>query len=197
MVGLVFYARTPRAISPDAAGKLARRARGRAAIVALTVDADDNLFDRLMEQITPDYFQLHGHETPERAAALRARLRRPIMKALSVSDAQDLHAMPAYAPAVDRFLFDTRPPQGKVRPGGRGTVFDWSLIEGIERMRPIMLSGGLNCDNVAAAIRSVRPDAVDVSSGVESAPGVKDPARIHAFIRAARAAAAPALAPRA
>lgn len=190
MVGLVFYTRTPRAISPDAAAKLAKRARGQAAIVALTVDADDRLFNDIVELIAPDIFQLHGHESPARVADLRTRFGRPIMKALSVADARDLAAVPAYASIVDRFLFDARPPQGKIRPGGRGNVFDWSLISQIERIKPVMLSGGLNPENVAAAIQSVCPDAVDVSSGVEQSPGVKDPERIRSFILAARQAAA-------
>jgi phosphoribosylanthranilate isomerase len=188
LVGFVFYPRSPRAISPDEAAKLANRARGRASIVALTVDADDELHSRIVERINPDLMQLHGKETVERIAAVRARFGRPIMKAVSVASAEDLKAVAVYAPVVDRLLFDARPPAGKIRPGGRGAVFDWSLIGQAERTKPIMLSGGLNPDNVAEAIRTVRPDGVDVSSGVEALPGAKDPNKIRAFVRAARQA---------
>jgi phosphoribosylanthranilate isomerase len=190
MVGFVFYPRSPRAISPVEATKLAKRARGRASIVALTVDAEDELLSRIVEAVDPDLLQLHGRETPVRIADLQARLAKPMMKAISVANADDLKAIGTYAPLVDRLLFDATPPEGKVRPGGRGTVFDWSLLSQIERTKPVMLSGGLTPDNVALAIRSVAPDGVDVSSGVETHPGAKDPKKISAFIRAAREAAA-------
>jgi phosphoribosylanthranilate isomerase len=188
LVGFVFYARSPRAISPDEAAKLANRVRGRAGIVALTVDADDALIGRIVEKVGPDLLQMHGKETVDRIAAVRAQFGRPIMKAISVANPADLGAVTTYMPHVDRLLFDARPPEGKIRPGGRGAVFDWSLISRVERTKPIMLSGGLNAGNVGAAMHVVSPEGVDVSSGVEAQPGAKDPNKIRAFIRAAREA---------
>ncbi len=189
LVGLVFFSPSPRAVSLAAAAELAKLARGRAGVVALTVDADDRLLVEIVEAVAPDLLQLHGRETPERVAALRARFGRPVMKAIAVTAAEDLKVVPAYGAVADRLLFDARPPTGATRPGGHGRAFDWSLLSSLERSKPVMLSGGLDPGNVAAAIASVRPDAVDVSSGVEHKPGEKDPEKIKAFIAAARAAA--------
>jgi phosphoribosylanthranilate isomerase len=189
LVGLVFFGPSPRAVSLDQAAALAQRARGRAGVVALTVDADDALLKNIVEAIAPELLQLHGRETPARVSAIRARFGRPVMKAIPVAAAEDLRVVPAYAAVADRLLFDARAPKDATRPGGHGQAFDWTLLARLDRLKPVMLSGGLNPENVAAAIKSVRPDAVDVSSGVESKPGVKDPAKVKAFVANARAAA--------
>ena len=189
LVGLVFFPPSPRAVSLANAAGLAARARGRALVVALTVDADDTLLSRIVTEVSPDILQLHGSETPARVAEIRKRFTRPLMKAIAVAEAADLSAVASYTAVADRLLFDARPPKDATRPGGHGRAFDWTLLSRIERNKPIMLSGGLTPENVADAIRIVRPDAVDVSSGVESAPGVKDASKIKAFVAAARKAA--------
>ncbi len=189
LVGLVFFAASPRAVSHANAARLAARARGRALVVALVVDADDTLLSRIVTEVSPDILQLHGAETPARVAEIRKRFTRPLMKAIAVAEAADLAAIASYMAVADRLLFDARPPKDATRPGGHGRAFDWTLLSRIERKKPIMLSGGLTPENVADAIRVVRPDAVDVSSGVESAPGVKDASKIKAFVAAARKAA--------
>jgi phosphoribosylanthranilate isomerase len=194
LVGLVFFPPSPRSVSLAEGAKLAARARGKALIVALIVDAEDGLLGEIAREVGPDLFQLHGGESPARTAEVRKRFQRPVVKALPVESAADLDAVPAYAAVADRILFDARPPKDATRPGGHGRAFDWSLLARLDRGKPIMLSGGLDPENVAAAIRVVHPDAVDVSSGVEKSPGVKDPEKIRAFIANARAAAA-ALAP--
>lgn len=190
LVGLVFFPPSPRSVSLGEAAKLAARARGKALVVALVVDADDTLLGDIATNVGPDLFQLHGGETPARTAEIRERFRRPVVKALPVETAADLDIVPAYAAVADRILFDARPPRDATRPGGHGRAFDWSLLARVDRAKPVMLSGGLDPENVAAAIRVVHPDAVDVSSGVEKSPGVKDPEKIRAFIANARAAAA-------
>jgi phosphoribosylanthranilate isomerase len=190
MVGLVFFPPSPRNVSLAEGAALAARARGKARIVALTVDADDSLLDGIAAQVKPDLLQLHGKETPARVSEVRKRTGLPIMKALPVAEASDLDSVPAYAAVAERILFDARPPKDATRPGGHGATFDWTLLARVPRGRPIMLSGGLNPENVAIAIRTVRPDAVDVSSGVEQSPGVKDANKIAAFVANARAAAA-------
>jgi phosphoribosylanthranilate isomerase len=190
LVGLVFFPPSPRNVSLREGAELAARARGRARLVALTVDADDALLAGIAGSVAPDLFQLHGAEAPARVSELRKRLARPMMKAISVATADDLKGVAAYAAVADRILFDARPPKDATRPGGHGRAFDWTLLARVDRSKPVMLSGGLTPDNVAAAIRTVRPDAVDVSSGVEKSPGVKDPEKINAFLANARAAAA-------
>jgi phosphoribosylanthranilate isomerase len=190
MIGLVFFPPSPRALTPEIGARLASVARGRARVVALVVDADDMLLSEIAEKIGPDFFQLHGNERPARVAEVRVRFGRPVIKAIPVSAPSDLAALAAYEAVADRILFDAKPPRDAARPGGYGRQFDWSLIAEIKRRRPIMLSGGLDPDNVASALGIVRPDGVDVSSGVERAPGVKDPVKIRAFIDAARAASA-------
>ena len=191
MVGFVFFLKSPRNISIEAAAALASRARGRAAIVALTVDATDETLAEIVSALRPDLLQLHGHESPQRLVELRARFGVPLMKAIGVATPRDLALAEAYAGA-DRLLLDAKPPRDASRPGGNGQSFDWTMLEGVAAKStikpPIMLSGGLDPDNVAEAIRVARPDGVDVSSGVERAPGLKDEAKIAAFIRAARAA---------
>ena len=189
MVGLVFFPRSPRNVSIEEAKRLRAVVGDRAAVVALVVDADDALLDAIRDEVRPDLLQLHGRETPERVAAIRERTGLPVMKALGVSDAADLARAAAYAPVADRRLFDAKPPQGAVLPGGNGVAFDWRLLAGLDLPKPFMLSGGLDPGNVAEALAVTRAPGVDVSSGVERAPGDKDPERIAAFIKAARGAA--------
>lgn len=189
LVGLVFFPPSPRAVTMDLAMRLAARARGRALVAALVVNADDSLFEGIVDHAKPDLLQLHGEETRERVAAIRARFGRPVMKAIPVAEAGDLRLVPDYEAVADRILFDARPPKDASRPGGHGRAFDWTLLARLARKKPMMLSGGLTPENVAEAIRIVRPDAVDVSSGVERAPGEKDPEKIRNFVKNARAAA--------
>jgi phosphoribosylanthranilate isomerase len=190
MVGFVFFAPSPRNLAPEAARPLGERVKGRAGKVALIVDAGDQTLDAIVEALKPDMLQLHGSETPERVAAVRARFGLPVMKALPIAAKDDLDRIERYAKVADRLLFDARAPQDATRPGGLGTPFDWSLLKGIDPGIPFMLSGGLDAGNVAEALRITRAGGVDVSSGVERMPGEKDPDKIRAFIRAARAAEA-------
>jgi phosphoribosylanthranilate isomerase len=189
LVGFVFFPPSPRNVGFDAAHALGARARGRAGKVALSVDADDALLARIVETLRPDLLQLHGSEPPERVSAVKRRFGLPVMKALPIAEASDLAAVPAYAAVADRLLFDARPPRDATRPGGLGRRFDWRLLEQVESPIPFMLSGGLDAGNVAEALTITRAPAVDVSSGVERAPGEKDPEKIRTFIAAARAAA--------
>lgn len=185
-VGLVFFPPSPRAVSPKAAKALADRARGRAKIVALMVDPDDALIEAVVAEVAPDLIQLHGHETPERVAEIRARWGTPVMKALPVETAEDVRAASRYRQAANLVLFDARAPADSTRPGGNGAPFDWGALLGVEDKATFMLSGGLTPDNVAEAIRLTGAPIVDVSSGVESRPGEKDPALIRRFLRAAK-----------
>jgi len=190
MVGFVFFPRSPRHVACDSARALGQRVRGRAQKVALTVDADDALFEAVIEALRPDLLQLHGKEEPARVVALKRRFSLPVMKAISVETKGDLAAIVDYTAVADRLLFDARAPREATRPGGLGKRFDWHLLENLELAMPYMLSGGLDPDNVAEALRITRAPGVDVSSGVERAPGEKDCDKIRAFVRAARAAAA-------
>jgi phosphoribosylanthranilate isomerase len=187
MIGLVFFPASPRHVDLTTARDLARVARPHAAVVALTVDADDAQIAAIIEAVSPQLLQLHGHETPQRVAAIKQRFGLPVMKALPIASAADLAVLPDYAAVADRLLFDARPPKDATRPGGLGACFDWTLLQGIDLAVPYMVSGGLSPANVADALRITRATGVDVSSGVESAPGVKDPELIRAFIGAARA----------
>jgi phosphoribosylanthranilate isomerase len=190
MVGFVFFAPSPRHVAFDTARALGQRVRGRAQKVALSVDADDALLDAVVEALRPDLLQLHGTETPARVAALRQRFGLPVMKAIAVEAKSDLAAVAIYRTSADCLLFDARAPREATRPGGLGKAFDWHLLENLDPGLPFMLSGGLDADNVGEALRITRAPGVDVSSGVERAPGEKDPDKIRAFIRAARQAAA-------
>ena len=187
MVGFVFFPPSPRNISLETARALELRVEARAKKVALVVDADDALLEQIVGALRPDMFQLHGHETPQRVAAIRERFGLPVMKVLAIETKADLAAIPPYTGVADHLLFDARPPRDATRPGGLGRPFDWHLLEGLDLPLPYMLSGGLDPVNVAEALRITRAPGVDVSSGVESAPGVKDPDKIRAFIHAARA----------
>jgi phosphoribosylanthranilate isomerase len=187
LVGFVFFTKSPRNIGLEAASLLGARVNGRAGKVALSVNAsDDTLFD-IVEALKPDMLQLHGHESPERVVAVRTRFGLPVMKALPIARRSDLSPIRLYANVAERLLFDARPPQDATRPGGLGRSFDWTLLQGIDPKINFMLSGGLDAGNVADAIAITKAPGVDVSSGVERAPGVKDPDKIRQFIRAARA----------
>jgi phosphoribosylanthranilate isomerase len=189
MVGFVFFAPSPRNVGYEAARVLGAQVRGRAQKVALSVDAGDEQLAAAIEALRPDLLQLHGAETPERVAVVRTRFRLPVMKALPIAERADLSPIRLYDKVADRLIFDARAPREATRPGGLGQPFDWRLLEDVRPGVPFMLSGGLDPDNVAEAVRITRAPGVDVSSGVERAPGEKDFDRIRAFIRAARAAA--------
>jgi len=185
-VGLVFFPPSPRNVTPETAAALAAKARGRARIVALTVDPDDALLDAIVAAAAPDLIQLHGDETPERVAEIRARWGRRIIKAVPVETAGDVQEARRYQAVADLVLFDARAPAASTRPGGNGAPFDWRSLLGLEDGLPFVLSGGLTPDNVADAIRLTGAAVVDVSSGVESRPGEKDPDLIRRFLRAAK-----------
>jgi phosphoribosylanthranilate isomerase len=187
MAGFVFFPPSPRHLSLDAARNLGQAVKGRAVKVALTVDADDATLAGIVEALQPDLLQLHGRETAARLRDIKQKFGLPVMKAIAVETSADLAALPNYTDVADRILFDARAPREATRPGGLGAVFDWHVLENLDPKLPFMVSGGLHADNVAEAVRVTRAGGVDVSSGVERAPGVKDPEMIRAFIRAARA----------
>jgi phosphoribosylanthranilate isomerase len=190
MVGFVFFPPSPRHLGLEAACDLGKLARHRASKVALTVDADDATLKGIVEALQPDILQLHGRESVSRVHDIKRRFSLPVMKAIAVETSADLAALPTYAGIADRILFDARAPEEATRPGGLGAVFDWRVLENIDLKIPFMVSGGLHAGNVAEAIRATRAGGVDVSSGVERAPGKKDPEMIRAFIKAARASEA-------
>ena len=190
MVGFNFFPPSPRYVAPVAARPLADRAHGRADVVALAVDPDDAMLDAIIAAIMPDLLQLHGKESPEQVAAIRLRTGIPVMKALPIGILDDLASIARYAPVADMLLLDARPPKGAILPGGNGVSFDWLLLAGIDVPKPYLLGGGLAAGNVAEAIAVSGATGVDVSSGVETAPGKKDPDLIRAFVTAARAAVA-------
>ena len=183
--GLVFHPKSPRNLSFEAARALAERMRGRLRLVALTVDADDELLAAVVKAVRPDFLQLHGKETPARAAAVRARFGVPLIKAVAVAEAADLSSVPCYQQSCDMFLFDAKAPEGAV-PGGQGVPFDWQLLRGRSFARPWLLAGGLTPENVARAIVAAAAPGVDVSSGVETAPGIKSASLVADFVSAAR-----------
>jgi phosphoribosylanthranilate isomerase len=187
MVGFVFFPPSPRHLGLETARELGRQAKGRAVKVALTVDADDTTLSNIVETLQPDILQLHGRETVARLRDIKQKFGLPVMKALAVETAADLAPLSGFAAVADRILFDARAPKEATRPGGLGAVFDWHVLEKLDLKLPFMVSGGLHADNVAEAVRVTRAGGVDVSSGVEGSPGVKDPEMIRAFIRSARA----------
>jgi len=187
-VGFVFFPPSPRHVPLDLARDLGARVQGRSQKVALTVDADDATHDAIVKALRPDMLQLHGHESLERTAALKARFGLPVVKAIPVETAADLAAVDGYAAIAEWLLFDARPPRDASRPGGLGKAFDWTLLNQLDPGLPFMLSGGLEPGNVGQALAITNAPGVDVSSGVERRPGAKDPAKIAAFIRAVRAA---------
>jgi phosphoribosylanthranilate isomerase len=188
MVGFVFFSKSPRHIDWATARALGRQVAGRAKIVALSVDADDETLRRIVDALSPDLMQLHGSETPARVKEIGELFARPTMKAIGVATRADLAAAAAYEGVADILLIDAKPPKDAVLPGGNGRPFDWRLTQDFHAPLPWLLSGGLEPDNVEAAIALSGARGVDVSSGVERAPGVKDPARIRAFVAAARRA---------
>lgn len=188
-LGFVFFPKSPRAIAPDAAARLAPPARAKnVKIVALAVDPTDNEVDAIVGGLAPDLIQLHGKETPARVREIVQRSGRGAIKVLPVSDASDVAAARAYDTLVEHLMFDAKPPKDAERPGGLGEPFDWTLLSGRRFTRPWLLAGGLDPWNVAAAIAASGAPLVDVSSGVERGPGLKDPALITAFLDAVRRA---------
>ncbi|MDE2384002.1 MAG: phosphoribosylanthranilate isomerase [Alphaproteobacteria bacterium] len=185
MIGLVFYPKSPRNVSLEQAAALAAQARGRAKIVALTVDADDALLKLIANAARPDFLQAHGSETPSRVAEITAKFGIPVIKAIKVKEAGDVASAKAFKDVAAMCLFDAKAPEDLL-PGGNGLSFDWNLLKGKDGQ--FMLSGGLNPENVAQAIRLTHAPIVDVSSGVEFTPGKKDIALIAKFIAAAKAA---------
>jgi phosphoribosylanthranilate isomerase len=188
MVGFVFFPPSPRNLGIQAARVLGGRVKGRAKKVALSVDATDAELAAVIEALQPDMLQLHGREAPERVASVRSRFRLPVMKALPIEQRSDLAPIRIYEKVADWLLFDGRAPRDATRPGGLGKPFDWTLLQNLDLKIPFMLSGGLDPGNVVEALRITRAPAVDVSSGVERAPGEKDPQKIGAFVAAARSA---------
>ncbi|HEY2444650.1 MAG TPA: phosphoribosylanthranilate isomerase [Rhizomicrobium sp.] len=185
--GLVFHRASPRHVQPDQANSLAAQLRGRMRVVAVLADATDSAVAQAVSAADPDFLQLHGGETPERAAFIRARFGKPVIKALAIAGETDFARLAAYDDVADMLLFDAKGPAGAVR-GGHGRAFDWQLLRTRTIRKPWLLGGGLDCGNVARAIATAGAPGVDVSSGVEKAPGVKSAEAISAFVAAARAA---------
>ncbi|MBC7280315.1 phosphoribosylanthranilate isomerase [Hoeflea sp.] len=187
MAGFIFFQKSPRHVAVDVASMLARRAQARGLkTVAVTVDMGDAGLDDIVSAMKPDWLQLHGAESPERTAELKTRFGLPVMKAFAIREAADLDRIAPYIGIADRFLFDAKPPKGSDLPGGNGVSFDWRLLAALDDRVSYMLSGGLTKDNVGEALRVSGATMVDVSSGVESAPGVKDLAMMDDFVRAVR-----------
>ncbi|PDS79392.1 phosphoribosylanthranilate isomerase [Rhizobium sp. L43] len=193
-IGFIFFEKSPRYIEPDLAGKLAEPARGKAKIVAVVVDPTNDELDEIVSLLKPDILQLHGNESPEHVLTIKALYGLPVMKVFSVRTADDLKRVEAYIGIADRFLFDAKAPKGSELPGGNGISFDWSLLGWLDGSIDYMLSGGLNKDNVADALVNTKARGIDVSSGVESAPGVKSVAMIDEFFDAVEEADAPVVA---
>ena len=189
MVGFVFFEASPRHVPLAAARSLAERVEGRAQKVALLVDADDATLAAVIDALSPDLLQLHGAETCERVKVIRSRFGLPVMKSIAISAPADLRRIEGYDAVCDRLLFDARAPRDADRPGGNGHAFDWSLVSGLSTRCPWLLAGGLEEGNVGKAIRVCGAPGVDVSSGVEVSPGMKDAGKIARFISAARAVA--------
>ena len=183
----MFFPPSPRFVEMQQAAALATQSSGRAERVGVFVSPDDDLLDQTLAAVALDAIQLHGKEPPGRVAEVKARTGLPVWKAVSISDQSDVEKASQYFDTADRLLFDAKPPKDSVLPGGNAVSFDWTLLTGTEWPVPWLLSGGLHTGNVAAAVNLTRAAAVDVSSGVESAPGHKDPARIRAFLDAVAA----------
>jgi len=187
MIGFMHFARSPRHVPIDMLAELISAARGQVESCVVLVNPDNSSVAEVAA-LGPDWIQLHGPETPHRVEAIRTEAGVEIMKALPIGSAEDVGQVASFADIADRVLLDAKPPKGSDRPGGLGESFDWSLLKALDPSVPFMLSGGLTPDNVAEAVRTVSPFGVDVSSGVERAPGEKDKRLIEAFIRNARAA---------
>jgi phosphoribosylanthranilate isomerase len=188
-LGFVFFAKSPRCVTTEAARRLAAPARRQGVkLVALAVDPSDDDLDAIMRGLEPDLIQLHGSERPQRVREVRARTGAGVIKALPVAEAADLKAAAAYEPLVDHLMFDARPPRDADRPGGHGAAFEWEILHGRRFQRPWFLAGGLDPWNVTEAMAATGAPLVDVSTGVERGPGLKDPALITAFLDAVRRA---------
>jgi phosphoribosylanthranilate isomerase len=187
MVGFVHFMRSPRHVTIEEIGDLISAARGRVQTCVLLVNPDNSCVAEVAA-LGPDFIQLHGPETPHRVETIRAEAGVEIIKALPIGTAEDVAHVADFVEIADRILLDAKPPKGADRPGGLGTAFDWNLLKALDPSIPFMLSGGLTPDNVAEAIRAVRPYGVDASSGMETAPGVKDKRLIEAFVRNVRSA---------
>lgn len=183
-IGFIFFPKSPRNVTPEQAAALRAAAAGRAKVVAVTVDADDAMLDEIVATVKPDMLQLHGTETPERVSAVKTRYDLPVMKAFAIREASDLNAIAPYKGIADRFLFDAKPPKGAELPGGNGVSFDWDLLAALDGDVDYMLSGGLNAGNIAEALLKTKAPGIDISSGVESAPGEKDVHLIEEFFKA-------------
>lgn len=183
-IGFIFFEKSPRNIEPMDAATLADRARDKVKIVAVTVDADNETLEEIIAFVKPDILQLHGHESPERVLNIKAVFGLPVMKVFSVRSADDLKQISAYDGLADRFLLDAKAPPGSLLPGGNGVSFDWKLLAALDDGVDYMLSGGLNKDNVGLALSMTQASGVDISSGVESAPGVKNLQMMDAFFDA-------------
>ena len=187
-VGFIFFAKSPRNLAPEAAAKLAAHARGRAKTVAVSVNAEDGALDTIVSTVEPDILQLHGSESPQRVTEIKRRHGLPVMKAFALRQQGDLDRIEPYRGVADSFLFDAKPPEGSELPGGNGVAFDWRILSRLDGDVDYMLSGGLNAQNVGSALAQTHAGAIDISSGVESAPGVKDVGLIEEFFEAVRAA---------
>lgn len=186
--GLMFHPKSPRHVTPEAARSLAQRLRDKVRIVAVIVDPRDEDIVHAMNNAVPDFLQLHGSESPARVGEIREKFGIPIIKVLPIAEAADFANLPAYEDAADMLMFDAKPPANADRAGGHGVAFDWQLLRSRTISRPWFLAGGLTPENVSRAIAAANAAAVDVSSGVETAPGVKNPELIQSFIASARAA---------
>lgn len=187
-IGFIFFPKSPRNIDPVDAGRLRQAAKGRAKAVAVTVDADDVTLDGIVAAMQPDMLQLHGDESVARVAEIKARYGLPVMKVFALRERGDLDRITPYIGIADRFLFDAKPPKGSELPGGNGVSFDWKVLSALDASIDYMLSGGLNAGNIAEALQATNAQGIDISSGVESAPGVKDVSLIRDFFRTVGAA---------
>ncbi|KAA0968498.1 phosphoribosylanthranilate isomerase [Aureimonas fodinaquatilis] len=183
-VGFVHFAPSPRHLAIDDMAMLAAYVGGRAQVTIVTVDADDATLSAIAAKVRPDTLQLHGHESVERTAEVAAMTGLPVMKALAIGSAEDLQEVAKYQTVADRLLLDARPPKNALLPGGNGVAFDWSILTGLDPKIDYMLSGGINANNIARALQTISPYGLDVSSGVESEPGVKDAGLINGFFSA-------------
>jgi phosphoribosylanthranilate isomerase len=187
-LGFIFFEKSPRNIHVEEAARLADRVRGKAKIVAVTVDADNEELDDIIQTLNPDILQFHGHESPGHLLTIKSIYGLDVMKALSISQSDDLRKAEAYIGIADRFLFDAKAPKGSDLPGGNGVAFDWTIMNALDEQIDYMLSGGLNKDNVGKALAMTRATGLDVSSGVESSPGVKDLGMMDVFFESVRKA---------
>ncbi len=186
MCGFVFFPASPRNVTPEAAAALTARVPEEIIKVGLVVDADDGLLEDIVATAGVGMLQLHGAESPERTAEIRARFGLPVMKVLAVQGPGDIAAARAYEGVAERLMFDAKPPEGAIRPGGNARAFDWGLLQGETWSRPWLLAGGLTAENLSLAVKTSGATAVDVSSGVEDAPGRKNVDKIRAFLKAAK-----------